>query len=400
MRRLVYVTGSRLPTEKAHGYQICKMCEAFAQQGVDVMLAHPRRRQADRRLAEATVYDFYGIHPDFEVLTLPNLDVIPAERWVPRPLFAALFEAHATLWGLFAAGTLSRTRDCLFYTRDPHVLYWCLRLRLPSVYEAHDVPRAWRLRLLRRAARSPALRLAVAITGFIAKALVEVGFPPDKVMVQPDGVDLSLFEGLPSKEECRRRLGLPQGPFIFGYVGRFLTMGQDKGIPNVIRALAHLRRESGADVLFLAVGGPMEVVPQYLALAGSLGLEEERVMFVDRVPTTQVPLWIRAFDVAVAAFPWTEHYAYFMSPLKIFEYMAAGVPILATDLPSLREVLRHGQNAWLVAPGDPGELSEGMARLLSDRELAGKLAAQAQADAARYTWRQRAARILAGVSSP
>jgi glycosyltransferase involved in cell wall biosynthesis len=74
--------------------------------------------------------------------------------------------------------------------------------------------------------------------------------------------------------------------------------------------------------------------------------------------------------------------------------MAAGVPILATDLPSIREVLRHGENAWLVPPGDPKALTEGIQHLLENPDLAERLARQARKDVRQYTWKRRAAVIL------
>ena len=85
------------------------------------------------------------------------------------------------------------------------------------------------------------------------------------------------------------------------------------------------------------------------------------------------------------------------SPLKLFEYMAAGRPIVASDLPSLREVLRHGDNAWLVQPDDPAALAQGIQHLLAEPALAARLAAQAQEEVQAYTWEQRAERILSFV---
>ncbi|MFN3422178.1 MAG: glycosyltransferase family 4 protein, partial [Armatimonadota bacterium] len=206
--------------------------------------------------------------------------------------------------------------------------------------------------------------------------------------------DLTLFENLPSKEECRRQLGLPLDRPIIGYIGRFRTMEMEKGIPELIEAVRYLPLINGSDPLLLCVGGPMDVVPNYLDLAHRIGLPEHRLKFIDRVPHAEVPHWIRAFDIAVAPFPQTEHYAFFMSPLKLFEYMAAGVPILATDLPSIREVLHHGENAWFVPPNDPKALAEGVRHLLENADLAERLARQASEDVRRYTWERRAATIL------
>jgi glycosyltransferase involved in cell wall biosynthesis len=82
------------------------------------------------------------------------------------------------------------------------------------------------------------------------------------------------------------------------------------------------------------------------------------------------------------------------SPLKAFEAMAAGRPILASDLPSSREFLRHGENAWLVAPDDPAALAEGLARLLEDDALSERIARTAFEDAVAFSWDARARRLM------
>jgi glycosyltransferase involved in cell wall biosynthesis len=189
-------------------------------------------------------------------------------------------------------------------------------------------------------------------------------------------------------------LGLPQDRAIIGYIGRFRTMEMEKGIPELVQAMAHLRSVNGKEPLLLCVGGPLTTVPFYLDLALRCGIPSINLRFVDRVPNREVPFWMRAFDIAVAPFPYTEHYAYFMSPLKIFEYIAAGVPVVATDLPSIREVLHHGQNAWLVKPDDPRALAQGIHQILNYSDVAEKLTHQASRDVQSKTWRRRASEIL------
>jgi len=397
MRRLIYIANARLPTEKAHGYQIAKMCEAFALNGSDVKLLHPYRRQVELKLRKRTLFDYYGIRSVFEVRTLSNVDIVPLNPIVRGRGSAAIFFAHALLWGLYAVLAARMEKADLYYTRDSQLAYWLVRLGLPTVYEAHVVYKLGQKWLLRQIAPRPELRLVVALTSFIKQQFGEIGFPAEKVVVLPDGVDLSLFNDLPSKEECRRRLGLPLDRPLIGYVGRFRTMEIEKGIPELIEATALLPCIKGKAPLLLCVGGPMEVVPTYLDQACRFGVPEHRLKFVDRVPNTQVPYWIRACDVVTIPWPWTEFSAYFTSPMKLFEYMAAGVAIVASNLPSLREVLRHGENAWLVEPGGPKALMEGIFRVLLDPALSSRLAEAARQEAAKYTWALRASAIVDGV---
>lgn len=130
-----------------------------------------------------------------------------------------------------------------------------------------------------------------------------MGFSEDKTIVLPDGVDLSLFDNLPSQIECRQRLGLPLDQPIIGYIGRFQTMGMEKGIPELVQAMKYLPSYKGSEPLLLCVGGPMDIVPRYLEIARQEGVPKSRLKFVDRVPNVEVPHWIRALSISAAPFP-------------------------------------------------------------------------------------------------
>ena len=392
--KLIYIANVRLPTEQAHGYQITKMCEAFSELGIEVLLLHPHRYQHDHRLRNKTVFECYSVRPVFEVRTLANWDIVRLNPWLFDGVFAPLFLAHAILWGLYASRVARREQGQIYYTRDNSVAYWLLRLGLPTVYEAHIVPRRGQRWLLERIARHPSLTLVPVLTSFIKKQFVMMGFPEEKMPVTPDAVDPSFFENIPSKEECRRLLELPLERPIIGYIGRFQTMGSEKGISELVESMVHLRSVGGKTPLLLCVGGPMSVVQNYLDRAESTGVPRQMLKFVDRVPNSEVPRVIKACDVCTIPWPRTEFSAYYTSPLKLFEYMLSGVPIVASDLPSMKEILRHDENAWLVPPGDPSALAEGIKTLLTDRKRAQRLPQKACEDVQRHTWKTRAAQIV------
>ena len=388
--RVVYLGNVRLPTEKAHGYQISRMCEALADVGAEVTLLHPRRRQSDQDLARTDVFDYYGVRRVFRVRSLANLDVVPLSVRVPGWMFRPIFFIHALAWGLYAALVARRLGADVYYTRERELAIWLAVLGMRTVYEAHVVPAGPGRAVIRALARSGSLTLVVAMTSHILERLVSLGVPRSKSVVEPDAVDLALFRELPPVGECRRRVGLEGDGPIVGYVGRFNTLGLEKGIPELIRAMAGLPD----GVRLLCVGGPMDVVPAYRELALQHGIVPERLMFRDRVAPTEVPLWIGACDVVTIPWPRTEFSAFFTSPMKLFEYMAAGRPIVASDLPALRDVLVPERNSLLVEPGDPVSLAAAIGRLLADRALAGQLRDAALQDVRRHTWRGRAESIL------
>ncbi|MGD9505025.1 MAG: glycosyltransferase family 4 protein [Syntrophobacteraceae bacterium] len=395
--RIVYITGARLPTEKAHGLQIAKMCEAFARRGVRVALLHPRRFQWDRALRGESVFRYYAVDPIFEVEQLPNIDPTRIDHLVPAPVSRAIFFAHSVLWGCFAACEERRrgqlAGEAIHFTRDIPTAYWLTRFGLPTVYEGHTLPRRGRRALLRRVARQPALRLTVAVTSFLMQEFLDMGFPAERTVTLPNGVDLRRFEGVPEREACRRMLGLPLDRPIIGCFGRFHTQGEEKGLPELVRATARFAATSGARPLLLCVGGPMSAEAHYREIARRAGAPTGMLRCVDHVPHRDAPLWLRAFDIAAAPFPDSSHYARYMSPLKLPEYMASGTAILATDLPACREALGGGEAAWLAAPGSVEALAEGMAALLGNDALRRRLAGNALRAVRGRSWEHRAQAI-------
>ena len=136
------------------------------------------------------------------------------------------------------------------------------------------------------------------------------------------------------------------------------------------------------------------------SVATRLGIAD-RVQFTGLVPPSDVARLLQSADVLVLPNPASAISTRFTSPLKLFEYMAAGRPIVATDLPALREVLRDGETAVLVTPGDASALAAGIQRVVADAAFAERLALAARAEVDNYTWDRRAERLeqlLAGLA--
>jgi glycosyltransferase involved in cell wall biosynthesis len=396
---VLYIANARIPSEKAHPYQILKMCEAFVKNSVGVELVVPFRVQTNEQMrAIKDVWQYYGIVEKFKITTLPSLDLIFVGSHLPIWIEYFFFYLQASTFYVFAILYSLLRKGKIIYSRDPGFLFVLSLIKLSwrprMYYEAHTFPGS---RVGKRLCSWVGRRIGglIVITNKLKELYIELGVSEEKILVAPDGVDLSLFEGLPSKEECQRQLGLPLDRVIIGYIGRFRTMEMEKGIPELVQAMAYLPTFDGSEPLLLCVGGPMDAVPTYLDLAMRRGVSEHRLRFVDHVPNREVPLWIRACDVVTIPWPWTEFSAYFTSPLKLFEYMASGRPIVASNLPSLREVLTDGGNAVLIEPDNSRALAEGIERTLSDAELAARISQQAREDVGQYTWEERAANIIA-----
>jgi glycosyltransferase involved in cell wall biosynthesis len=162
-----------------------------------------------------------------------------------------------------------------------------------------------------------------------------------------------------------------------------------KGVPTLIEAMAYV-----PDAALSVVGGnkPDELA-QVRALAEQHGVAG-RVNFVGHVPHAEVETYVRSARVAVIPLGSDLLARRFTSPIKVFEYMAAGTPIVATNLPTIREVLRDEENALLCPAADARAMAAQIARLLADDALAQRLRLKARQELSRYTWDERARRIL------
>jgi glycosyltransferase involved in cell wall biosynthesis len=257
-------------------------------------------------------------------------------------------------------------------------------------YEIHDVRKGpFQRRALARAAG------VVAITRGLVDYCRSIGVDESKIIVAPDGVDVEKFRIVESKEDCRSKVGLPADKKIVLYVGHLSLW---KGADVLARATASL----GDDVLVVFVGGNAAEVLSFKARIMSprdSASYDDRMSFVGYQSREFVPYYLKAADVLVLPNSGKEVVSrLYTSPMKLFEYMVSGVPIVASDLPSIREVL-NDETAILVRPDDSESLAVGLRRVLEDPAGAAKLATVAAAVAGRYDWNKRAEHIIRFMAS-
>lgn len=388
--RLLYVANARIPTEKAHGLQIMHNCEAFADNGADVTLWTARRANVPELRHVDDPWAYYGVRRNFELHHVPCLDVQlwandrPVLRTAAYLLQTATFLIALSVWALIH-------RADVYYSRELAVvlLLSLLRPGRKIAYEPHRLSASGIGRRLQRLAVQRAAAV-FPVTGAMAKALAERGGDTTRIHPAHDGLRRERFESLPGQAAARAQIGWPEDAFIVGYVGRLHTMSMDKGVGTLVQALAQVEGVSLA-----LVGGPDDMADALRQTWCDLGLPESHFLYAGQVPAGDVPLYLSAFDVCAMPFPWTTHFAYHASPLKLFEYMASGRAVVASDLPSVAEVVRDGETALLVPPGDVAALAAAVTRLRDDPDLRLRLGRCAREQAlTRHTWDARAAMIL------
>jgi len=379
--KLYYIANAKIPSEKAHTLQIMKMCEAFAELGLDVELVVPFRIQLNEKLKKHDPFEYYHVKKIFKIRKIPSPDLIRVGDFFPK-FSMLLYNIQALLFALLATFYISLKRADIIYTRSIHTALFLVLTGKGNklIYEAHAFPKEGITRRIELWI-SKKIRAFVVITKALKSHYVRYGAPEDRIIVAPDAVDLRMFDCKIPKKEARKLLGIPLDRKVVCYTGHLYKW---KGV----YVLALAARELDALVYF--IGGTSEDIEKL----GEFVKENKisNAIVVGHVPPSYVPIYLKASDVVVLP-NIKEGLSEFTSPLKLFEYMASRRPIVASDLPVIREILNE-ENAILVEPENPKALAEGIKKALEDYNLATKVAKKAYKDVWEYIWEERARKIL------
>ncbi len=232
----------------------------------------------------------------------------------------------------------------------------------------------------------------VAVSAALAEYAVDCGADRRRVHIVPNGVDTRVFRPGPRDAAVASRLGLNGGP-VLGFVGGLRPWHGVDALPDLLERL--LPRHPG--VRLVVVGdGPLRERLESEALARDVGTH---LTFTGLLPHDDVPALIRHFDAALAPYREANGHPFYFSPLKLFEYMACGVAVVAARIGQVAEIVRDGETGLLYEPGDAQGLADACERLLGDpvfRRGLGRAAADQVSR--RYTWDGNAARV-AGLAS-
>lgn len=363
--KICYLSSSHIPSRSANSVHVVKMCSAFVENGHLVSLfAKPPEIDGDP-------HAFYGVPPNFPVQYMPD-----GKGWIRR--FRLRFVVRPQVSALGAD---------VVYSRNLRAISAVASMGVPLVFEAHIVP-STEARLLEQAAlfAHASFRRLVVISEALKQDYLDAIPTLDAGLVRVAHDGASPAPHLVDSSQTSER-------FQVGYVGHLYP---GKGM-ELIELLA--RRCPWAD--FQIVGG----LEEDLALWRGRLSDASNVTFHGFLPHTEAIRRLAGFDVVLA--PYGSHVKVrgggsgvqrWMSPLKLFEYMSYAKPIIASDLPVLREVLEDGRTALLAEPDDPDPWVAALVRLREDADLRRQLGSDALAVfEQKYTWTSRARWVIEGL---
>jgi glycosyltransferase involved in cell wall biosynthesis len=230
----------------------------------------------------------------------------------------------------------------------------------------------------------------VVVSRWLADYVVAHGAAPEHVTVVPNAADPELFRPATGPSALRRRLGW-EACTVLGFVG---AMKPWHGVDTLITALLELDAPRSGFRLLLVGEGPELAATR--ARVHALGLDGV-VHFAGSIPHSEIPEWLSAVDVALA--PYAPSAPAYFSPVKLFEYMAMGLPVVCARLGQTQEIVAHGRTGWLYDPCEPGALSGALRRLAREPEACRAAGAAARELVLReHTWEHNA-EIVEGLAT-
>ncbi|PCI55320.1 MAG: hypothetical protein COB36_06760 [Alphaproteobacteria bacterium] len=367
---IFYFSGTKLPSQNAQSIHAMKMAQAFSKTGHDVTLFAGGVNNA----ASDDIFNIYDTEQIFKLYLSSHFNM---------PLIS---DAKRLLT---FAGKIARVgKPDLVYGHNPLELALLAPRNTPVVFEAHGLPNLpshnWAFSKL---LKQKNLHSIVVVSDVLKQAFLKKysEIEPADIFVAHDGADL--IRHIRSSDNETNILRGQSGALNIGYTG---SLAPGKGIALITR-IAAIR----PDYNFHIIGGTKKHV-QKLETENTL----KNLHFYGYRDHAEIPSYLEAFDIAVAPY---QHRALiktghnmsrWISPMKIFEYMAAQKPIICSNLPTIHEILDHEHNALLLPASDEHKWGEAIDMIKDNPEKGQKLARNAyESLKEKYTWDKRAQAI-------
>ncbi|MCF7815437.1 MAG: glycosyltransferase [Candidatus Pacebacteria bacterium] len=378
--KLVYIANVRMPNERAHGIQIANTCEGVGKRGIDLTLV--TSKFYDKRLLLSEHYDITQTfkHTKIFVFDIP---------WIPFRYFlrnfSFFFFVNVYLLTAYIKSFVAREKLVVYVRGEVILSLIPFTWFIPIFFETHQIRN---YESLYRIALSRVRGIIVVTQGLKTKFVKEYKISQNKILVARDSVNLEKFKSSARNRELWIQHGIPKDKKIVLYSG---SLAIEKGV----HTLAGTAMFVPNDVQIVFLGGTESQVSAFKDKYGNV----KNISILGRVNYIEVPKYIAAADVLVlpdlAEFTYSNLYT---SPMKLFEYMASGRPILASRVPSLLEVLNEN-SAVFFESGNSESLAKGINSIINDDIQSNELGMRAQEIVSEFTWEKRAEAIISHIQN-
>ena len=313
-----------------------------------------------------------------------------------------LFEVSELAYNVYAflrvAAAIRRERPAVLYERNAFFLIGGVLaarcFRVPVILEVNEVVGIERARgqafvRLARWVEHRVFRLSshiLTVSSYLTARVLERGGPPGTILTVPNSIDPARFDVTGEGREVRRSLAI-NGELVIGFVGWFDHWDR---LDLLVDAFARFHSSQPKSKLLLVGDGPVTAALHAQIEAQGMGAD---AILTGPVKRASVPAYIDAMDVCVL--PDSNPYG---SPMVLFEFMAMGKPVIAPRIAPVGDVVRHGENGWMIEPGEPNALAGALECLAATPELRERMGARARSEVLESrTWRATA-RLIASLA--
>jgi glycosyltransferase involved in cell wall biosynthesis len=382
---ILYISSSIIPSKSANSIHVVNMCQEFAMMGHDVTLVSSTHNSNSDEI-NSSLKKYYGA----DSLNL-SLDAIKFLKGRGMELFISLYAIY-----VYLKISLTKNKPDLIISRNLYAafLFSCI-LRKYIIYETHSPEKGLRMKLQRLLVFSINVHTVVISSALKAIIMKKYEISSKRISVLHDAAKTGTTK-LNRKNRTNKQnellssvVGLSSFDKVIGYFGHLYS---GRGI-EIIEELAR----NHCKYIFLVYGGNEKEISYYRNR-----VQSENLIFMGHVSPLNAQSLMIHMDILLM--PYQESVSIgigdidtskWMSPMKMFEYMSCGVPIISSDLPVLREVLKHEYNSLLVTPNDINEWSIALERVANSLELEEILGHNAYKDyQEKYTWEIRARAFL------
>ena len=378
--RLLYIHDYSINERMANVIQVLHMCQSFALMGLDVTLATPESDGVDSKRIRGIAAEIINKDIKFGFINYKKIT----------------FRGHFDLVGGYP-GVKALLRECkadVCFLRNCIFLNLLLNSRVPVIYESHNAVLHhtkyvdhFLIDSLRKSSGAPQFLKFVCISEALANFWKEKGMPAEKIIGLHDAVDAEAYKETIQKEIARNILSLDEHKKIVLYAG---SLYRNRGIENIISLAGYF-----PDVIFIVLGGTKQEIGYYGNVVQRDGIDN--IAFRGHVLHHQVKMYLYAADVLLMIWSRQVPTINYCSPLKTFEYMASGRPIVGHAFPTIKEVLEDGVTAFLSDPDSFEDLRAKLHQAIHSRDAV-VVGQRAREDALnKYTWEKRTQDILDAV---
>lgn len=363
-KKLYYITRARIPSEKAHSFQIVKMCEAYAQLGFEVELVVPTRKNPILK----STFEYFSVASCFKLryLKVPHLII-------SHPVGRILYWLESIFF-IYRLLNFSIEKQDIIITRsfDVAIFYTFLKFRNVAL-ELHDWPNS-----------------GLSVFTFLIKRIPNIIVTSEGLadelkkrnilsFVAPNGVDDSFFK----QDEIRiqkKELGISENKVVVMYIG---SLAAWKGVTTLLNASLELSKDFEVVIL----GGSTHEISELKSFYPS-------VVFVGPTPVSQMAQYQKLADILVVPNSKEDVVsAKYTSPIKLFGHLTSRVPIIASDIPSIRSIVNEEEVIFF--DGSTTDLLKKIKHVtLASKEEIEVMTTKAFQKSLRFTWVKRAEKII------